>query len=73
MSSRRARTRSFGSRADALYAVDGNVLGEAHYAFPVKEGETIVTGAGRKFRVLDVVPFEDDAAIEPPVPTLGSR
>lgn len=42
-----------------LHLADGADAGEAHYAFLVKEGETIVTGPGRRFRVLAVVPFED--------------
>ena len=43
-----------------LHEADGSDAGEAHYAFLVKPGETIITGAGRKLRVLPVVPVEED-------------
>jgi hypothetical protein len=43
-----------------LYEEDGTECGEAHYAFLVKPGETIVTGAGRKLRVIDVVPVDEE-------------
>jgi hypothetical protein len=43
-----------------LHERDGSDAGEAHYAFLVKPGETIVTGSGRKLRVIDVVPFTDE-------------
>jgi len=36
-----------------LHEADGSDAGEAHY-------ETIITGAGRKLRVLLVVPVEED-------------
>ena len=41
-----------------LYEADGSDAGEAHCAFLVEPGETIITGAGRKVRVLAVVPVE---------------
>jgi hypothetical protein len=40
--------------------------GEAHYAFLVKPGETIITGAGRRLRVLSVIPVD-----EPDSPYVG--
>lgn len=43
-----------------LHEADGSDAGEAHYAFLVKPGETIVTGAGRELRVLDVIPLEEE-------------
>jgi hypothetical protein len=43
-----------------LHEVDGSDAGEAHYAFLVKPGETIITGAGRKLRVLAVVSVEEE-------------
>lgn len=43
-----------------LHEADGSDAGEAHYAFLVKPGETIITGAGRKLRVLSVVPVEEE-------------
>jgi hypothetical protein len=45
-----------------LHEADGSDAGEAHYAFIVKPGETIVTGAGRKLRVLSVVPVEEEGS-----------
>jgi hypothetical protein len=43
-----------------LFDVDGAEAGEAHYAVPIEPGETIWTGDGRKLRVLDVVPVEEE-------------
>ena len=37
-----------------LYNADGSEAGEAHCAVPVKPSETILTGAARKYRVLEV-------------------
>jgi hypothetical protein len=45
-----------------LYEADGTDAGEAHYAFLVEPGETIVTGAGGKVRVLGVVPVEEEVS-----------
>lgn len=42
-----------------LHELDGSDAGEAHYAFLVKPGEEILTGAGRKLRVIDVIPVEE--------------
>jgi hypothetical protein len=39
---------------------DGDDLGEATYAVMIKPGEEIHLGAGRRFRVIEVVPFEED-------------
>jgi hypothetical protein len=43
-----------------LFDVDGADKGEAYYAVLIKRGETILTGDGRKLRVLDVVPVDVD-------------
>ena len=42
-----------------LHTPDGDDLGEATYAMMIKPGEEIHLGAGQRFRVLDVVPFEE--------------
>lgn len=43
-----------------LHSPDGADLGEATYALMIKPGEEILLGAGRRYTVLDVVPFEDE-------------
>jgi hypothetical protein len=43
-----------------LHFEDGSDAGEATYAVMVKPGEEILVGNGRRFRVLDVVPFEEE-------------
>jgi hypothetical protein len=43
-----------------LHSPDGDDLGEATYAVMIKPGEEILVGNGRRFRVLDVVPFEEE-------------
>jgi len=43
-----------------LHSPDGDDLGEATYAMMIKPGEEILLGNGRRLRVLDVVPFEED-------------
>jgi len=43
-----------------LHTPDGDV-GEATYAVMIKPGEEILFGNGRRFRVLDVVPFDEGA------------
>jgi len=43
-----------------LHLEDGSDAGEATYAVMVKVGEEILVGNGRRFRVLDVVPFEEE-------------
>lgn len=45
-----------------LYLEGGTEAGDAHYAILVQPGETISTGDGRKLRVLDLTPVEDDAS-----------
>jgi hypothetical protein len=42
-----------------LHSPDGDDLGEATYAMQIKPGEEIHLDAGKRFRVLDVVPFEE--------------
>ena len=42
-----------------LHSPDGDDLGEATYAQMIHAGEEIHLDAGHRFRVLDVVPFED--------------
>jgi hypothetical protein len=42
-----------------LHSRDGDDLGEATYAVMIKPGEEILFGNGRRFRVLDIVPFEE--------------
>ena len=37
--------------------------GEAHYAVAINPDEIIFTGDGRKLRVVEVVPTEDDSAL----------
>jgi hypothetical protein len=43
-----------------LHSPDGDDLGEATYAQMIKPGEEIHLGAGQRFRVLDVVAFEEE-------------
>jgi hypothetical protein len=43
-----------------LHAADGDDLGEATYAVMIKPDEEILFGNGRRFRVVDVVPFEEE-------------
>ena len=43
-----------------LHSPDGDDLGEATYAMMIKPGEEIIVGNGERFRVLDVVPFEEE-------------
>jgi hypothetical protein len=50
-----------------LHSPDGDDLGEATYAMMIKAGEEILVGNGRRFRVLDVVPFEEE---DEPTPLL---
>jgi hypothetical protein len=44
-----------------LHSRDGDDLGEATYAQMIHPGDEIHLGAGQRFRVLDVMPFEEDA------------
>ena len=43
-----------------LHFEDGSDAGEATYSVLVKPGEEILVGNGRRFRVLDVVPFDEE-------------
>ena len=43
-----------------LHSPDGDDLGEATYAQMIRLGDEIHLGAGQRFRVLDVVPFEEE-------------
>jgi hypothetical protein len=43
-----------------LHTADGDDLGEATYPDRVKIGEELFFGGGRRFRVLDVVMFDEE-------------
>jgi hypothetical protein len=43
-----------------LHSPDGDDLGEATYAMMIKPDEEIIAGNNQRFRVLDVVPFEEE-------------
>jgi hypothetical protein len=43
-----------------LHLADGSDIGEATYPSMVKVGEELFFGGGRRFRVLDVVVFEEE-------------
>ena len=43
-----------------LHLEDGSDAGEATYAQMIKPGEEIIAGSNVRFRVLDVVPFEEE-------------
>jgi hypothetical protein len=43
-----------------MHLEDGSDVGEATYAVLIKPGEEILVGNGRRFRVLDVVPFGEE-------------
>jgi len=43
-----------------LHFEDGSDAGEATYAVMVKPGEEILVGNGRRFRVLELVPIEEE-------------
>jgi hypothetical protein len=43
-----------------LHNADGDDLGEATYAVMIRPGEEVLVGNGRRLRVLDFVPFEED-------------
>ena len=43
-----------------LHLADGSEVGEATYPSMVKVGELLFFGGGRKFRVLDVVAFDEE-------------
>jgi hypothetical protein len=43
-----------------LHSRDGDDLGEATYAQMIHVGEEIIAADNQRFRVLDVVPFEEE-------------
>jgi len=43
-----------------LHLADGSEVGEATYPSMVKVGELLFFGGGRKFRVIDLVPFDKE-------------
>jgi hypothetical protein len=43
-----------------IHSPDGETLGEVTYAVMIKPGEEIHAGGGRRFRVIDVVPFDEE-------------
>jgi hypothetical protein len=43
-----------------LHPADGTELGEATYPGRVKIGDELFFGGGRRFRILDVVIFEEE-------------
>jgi hypothetical protein len=43
-----------------LHLEDGSGVGDATYPSMVKVGEELFFSGGRRFRVLDVVPFEEE-------------
>jgi len=43
-----------------IHLEDGSDAGEATYAQMIHLGEEIHLGAGQRFRVVDVVPFEEE-------------
>jgi hypothetical protein len=42
------------------HSPDGDDLGEATYAMMIQPGEEIYLDGARRFRVLDVVPFDEE-------------
>ena len=43
-----------------LHLVDDSDAGEATYSVMIKRGEVILVSNGRRFRVVDVVPVEEE-------------
>lgn len=43
-----------------LYAPDGDEIGQATYPQMIKPDEELFFGGGRRFRVVAVVPFEEE-------------
>jgi hypothetical protein len=43
-----------------LHLEDGSDVGEATYAQMIYPGEEIIAGSNRRFRALDVVPFDEE-------------
>ena len=44
----------------SMHYADGSDAGQATYAVLVEPGEEILVGNGRRFRVLGVVPIDDE-------------
>jgi hypothetical protein len=45
-----------------VHLEDGSDAGEATYSVMIKPGEEILVGNGRRFRVLDLVPVEEEGS-----------
>jgi hypothetical protein len=43
-----------------LHSPDGDDLGESTYAMMIKPGDETIADKNQRFRVLDVVPFEEE-------------
>ena len=43
-----------------LHSPDGDDLGEAVYGQMIRPGEEIIAGSNERFRVLNVVPFDEE-------------
>lgn len=43
-----------------LHLADGSDAGEATYSVMIRPGEEILVGNGRRYRVLDLVPIENE-------------
>jgi hypothetical protein len=43
-----------------VHELDGSDAGEAHYAVMIQPGETIVLGAGRRVRVVNAIPVDEE-------------
>jgi hypothetical protein len=63
-----------------LHLEDGSDAGEATYAMMIKPGEEIIAGSNERFRVVAVVPFdeEDDSPFvgfcrSKPLPSVGPQ
>jgi hypothetical protein len=47
-----------------LFSSDGDALGELHTIIPNWEvGETVLTGDGRQFRIVAIVPVDDEKSV----------
>jgi hypothetical protein len=45
-----------------LHTADGDDVGEATYAVLIRPGWEIIAGSNQRFRVLDVVPIDEEDA-----------
>jgi hypothetical protein len=50
-----------GERRYLLFTADGSSSGEAYFEVPIEQGDFIVTGDGRRHRVVRVVQVEGDS------------